>query len=127
MSTSPEQPAVLVVDDALVDRHKAAGIVAQSLGWRVVHAANGKEALAAVEAGRPAVVLTDLQMPEMDGLTLAARLHELYPFLPVVLMTAHGSEDTAVEALRRGAASYVPKKNLGHVLGETLQQVVAAA
>ena len=123
----PAAPTVLVVDDALVDRHRAAAIIAHELGWQVTHADNGRAALEAVGRARPDVVLTDMQMPEMDGLALVEALHAQYPFLPVVLMTAHGSEEVAVEALRRGAASYVPKRALAQVLAETLTQVVAAA
>ncbi len=123
----PGLPLVLIVDDALVDRHKAAAIVAHELGWQVAHADNGRVALEAVEHARPDVVLTDMQMPEMDGLALVDALHARYPFLPVVLMTAHGSEEVAVEALRRGAASYVPKRALANVLAETLTQVLASA
>jgi hypothetical protein len=52
-------------------------------------------------------------MPELDGLGLVEQLYARDPLLPVVLMTAHGSEEIAVEALRRGASSYVPKRNLG--------------
>lgn len=120
-------PMVLVVDDAAVERHKAGALVAQELGWRVTHAENGRVALEAVERDRPDVVLTDMQMPEMDGLALVEALHERYPFLPVVLMTAYGSEEVAMEALKRGAASYVPKRALAQTLADTLTQVLAAA
>ena len=131
MSTEAERPpaelAVLIVDDAAVDRHKAAAIIAQELGWRVTHADNGRAALEVVERDRPDLVLTDLQMPELDGLALVEALHTRHPFLPVVLMTAHGSEEVAVEALRRGAASYVPKRALVGLLAETLTQVLSTA
>jgi CheY-like chemotaxis protein/anti-sigma regulatory factor (Ser/Thr protein kinase) len=126
MAEEPK-PTVLVVDDSLVDRHKAAGIIAQSLGWRVAQAADGRAALEAVAGEVPSVVLTDLQMPEVDGLALVEALRASHPFLPVVVMTAYGSEEIAVEAIRKGAASYVPKRNLGLGLAETLAQVVAAA
>lgn len=127
MVPDPESPLVLIVDDSPVDAAKAAGIVARTLGWRVERAENGRAALAAIARDRPAVVLTDMQMPEMDGLALVEALHAREPLLPVVLMTAHGSEEVAVAALGRGAASYVPKRNLGPHLAETLGQVVAAA
>ncbi len=61
----------------------------------------------------PAVVLTDLQMPEMDGLALVQEIRDQFPRLPVILMTAYGSEDVAIQALRAGAANYVPKKAPG--------------
>jgi len=61
----------------------------------------------------------------MDGLTLVQVIREKYPRLPVILMTAHGSEEVAIQALRAGATSYVPKKSLGRELAETLRQVLA--
>ena len=127
MTPEPDPPLVLVVDDSPVDGTKAAGIITRTLGWRVERAADGRAALDAIARHRPAAVLTDLQMPELDGLGLVEHLHERDPLLPVVLMTAHGSEEIAVEALRRGAASYVPKRNLGAHLAETLELVVGAA
>ena len=64
-------------------------------------------------------------MPEMDGLELVTQIRRLHPGLPVVLLTAHGSEEVAVKALRSGAASYVPKKNLDRDLYRTLENVLA--
>jgi CheY-like chemotaxis protein/anti-sigma regulatory factor (Ser/Thr protein kinase) len=116
-----------VVDDTPVDLHRAAGLVQEALGWRVGHAENGAQALAAIETEMPSVVLTDLIMPEMDGLELVEAVRREHPGLPVVLMTAHGSEEVASRALREGAASYVPKRSLARDLAETLEQVVAAA
>jgi anti-sigma regulatory factor (Ser/Thr protein kinase) len=66
-------------------------------------------------------------MPEMDGLALVQQIREKYPEVPVVLMTRSGSEEIAVQALRRGAASYVPKRNLATSLVPTLEQVLAAS
>jgi CheY-like chemotaxis protein/anti-sigma regulatory factor (Ser/Thr protein kinase) len=120
-------PLVLVVDDTPVDRRRAGGLVEAALGWEVAYADSGSTALAAIEQRTPAVVLTDLQMPAMGGLELVEAVRGRYPFLPVVLMTAYGSEEVAIQALRRGAASYVPKKSLARDVAETLQQVVAAA
>jgi anti-sigma regulatory factor (Ser/Thr protein kinase) len=58
------------------------------------------------------VVITDLQMPEMDGLELVEAIRDQYPKLPVIIMTAVGSEELAAAALRSGASSYVPKRHL---------------
>lgn len=113
-------PKVLIVDDNPVDR-RLAGLCAQSEGFDFVFAENGVAALLAAEAERPDVVLTDLQMPEMDGLELVQEMKNRYPQVPVVLMTAHGSEEIAVTALKIGAASYVPKKNLKRDLAQTLR------
>src|SRR5207244_6592288 len=70
-------------------------------------------------------VLTDLQMPEMNGLELVSTIRAHHANVPVILMTAHGSEDIALEALRRGAASYVPKDNLARDLSETIENVLS--
>lgn len=125
--TPDSTPTILIVDDSPVDGRKAEAIVEQSLGWHVIRANGGKEAIEIVAREKPAVVLTDLQMPDLDGLGLVEQLHLTDPLLPVVLMTAHGSEEIAVEALKSGAASYVPKRNLALVLAETLSQVITAA
>ena len=116
---------VLVVDDTLVDQ-KIAGGIAEQAGCQVAYAADGKEALENIANQRPDVVLTDLQMPNLDGLQLVKRLREDYPQMPVVLMTGHGSEEIAAEALRAGAASYVPKRNLSQDLVEALRVVMTA-
>ncbi|HZY90521.1 MAG TPA: response regulator [Gemmataceae bacterium] len=114
---------VLIVDDSPMDRHLAGAIVQKMDGWKAAFAADGNEALAAIERQRPDVVLTDMLMPEMDGLQLVQAVHAKYPLVPVILMTAHGSEDLAIRALQSGAASYVPKKSLARDLAETLEQV----
>jgi CheY-like chemotaxis protein/anti-sigma regulatory factor (Ser/Thr protein kinase) len=124
-STSPT--LVLVVDDSSVDRRLAGGILEKTGEYKAIYAANGTEGLQVLERDQPAIVLTDLQMPEMDGLELVEAIRARYPFTPVILMTAHGSEAIAIQALQRGAASYVPKKELANDLLETLEQVQAAA
>src|SRR5262249_33243015 len=62
-----------------------------------------------------------------DGLQLVQAIRGKYPLVPVILMTAHGSEDIAIQALQKGAASYVPKKCLARDLAETLEQVLAVS
>jgi len=115
---------VLVVDDSMVDREIAGAFVKQE-GATVVYAEHGVEALEIIERDLPDIVLTDLQMPEMDGLQLVEHLHDNLPKLPVILMTAWGSEDTAVTALRAGAVSYLPKKEMKRDIGEALRSVLA--
>jgi CheY-like chemotaxis protein len=122
----PAMHNVLVVDDSTVDRHLAGGLIQKMEGWRAAFAGNGVEALAAMEQHMPDLVLTDMLMPEMDGLELVQTIRVKYPRVPVILMTAHGSEDIAIQALQKGAASYVPKKSLARDLPETLDQVLSA-
>jgi CheY-like chemotaxis protein/anti-sigma regulatory factor (Ser/Thr protein kinase) len=118
---------VLVVDDSAMDRHLAGAIVHKLGGWEAIFAANGIEALDVLEKQTLDVVLTDMLMPEMDGLQLVQAVRSRHPTLPVILMTAHGSEDIAIQALQKGAASYVPKKSLARDLPETLEQVLAVS
>jgi CheY-like chemotaxis protein len=120
--------SVLIVDDSVIDRHLAGAIVQKLENWKASFAGNGVEALQQLKSGLlPDLVLTDMLMPEMDGLELVQAIRNQYPLLPVILMTAHGSEDIAIQALQRGAASYVPKKSLARDLAETMEQVLALA
>lgn len=118
---------ILVVDDSAMDRKLAGGLLEKNDEWQVFYAKNGVEALDAIEAHRPEVVVTDLQMPEMDGLQLVQQCKIAYPTVPVILMTARGNEEIAVKALQSGAASYVPKRVLARDLAETVMRVIAAA
>jgi CheY-like chemotaxis protein/anti-sigma regulatory factor (Ser/Thr protein kinase) len=124
-------PKVLVVDDSPVDRRLAGKLIergsAAGTDLVPVYAGNGREALEVIAAEAPDAVLTDLQMPEMNGLELVQELRARYPLMPVILMTAHGSEELAVKALKSGAASYVPKRELAVDLLETLGAVIEAA
>jgi CheY-like chemotaxis protein/anti-sigma regulatory factor (Ser/Thr protein kinase) len=118
---------VLVVDDSAMDRLLTTSLIQKLGGWSVLTANNGAEALTVMQTQRPDLVLTDLLMPEMDGLELVHAVRTNHPLVPVILMTGHGSEDIAIKALRAGAASYVPKKSLARDLEETLDQVMTAS
>jgi CheY-like chemotaxis protein len=115
---------LLVVDDSPVDRHRVGALVEKHPGWRAVHAADGREALAVLEREAADAVLADLRMPGMNGLELVEAVKERFPAVPVILMTAFGSEEIAMLALQRGAASYVPKRNLGRQLHATVAGVL---
>ncbi|MFG0332246.1 MAG: response regulator [Maioricimonas sp. JB049] len=117
----------LVVDDSARDRRIAGGLLEKHDDWIVYYAKDGEEALPAIEEHLPDMVVTDLQMPRMNGLELVSRVREEFPLIPVILMTAQGSETIAVEALERGAASYVPKRELAQDLVETIERVLSLA
>lgn len=117
---------VLVVDDSAIDR-RLAGRLLEKAGFAVVYASDGEEALASIAASRPSIVVTDLHMPKLNGLELVEAVRKKHPKLPVVLMTAHGSEDIAMHALRTGAASFVPKRRLADELAATLEAIVELA
>ncbi len=117
----------LVVDDVPKERMHACQVISEVLGWRTREAGTGGEALAALADEAPAVVLTDLTMPDCDGLKLVQSIRDSHPFIPVVLMTEWGSEKIALRALQQGAASYVPKNELVEELADSLERVVSAA
>ena len=120
-------PTVLVVDDLVADRRIAGGLLKKDESVEVVFAENGAEALTQMELHVPDIVVTDLQMPEMNGLELVTEIRQKYPLTPVILMTAAGSEAIAREAIERGAASYVPKEFLAPDLLDTVQRVLTTA
>jgi CheY-like chemotaxis protein len=118
---------VLVVDDSEVDLRLVKGLLEKEQGLAVDTATSGEAALDIVARSLPDVVVTDLEMPGMDGLALVAAMRHKHPLVPVVLMTSKGNENTAVEALRRGAASYVPKRQLADELPDTIRNLAEAA
>jgi CheY-like chemotaxis protein len=120
-------PNVLIVDDSPIDRVLVEGILRKDPQMKVRQAHDGASALEAIGEDQPDIVVTDLQMPEMDGLQLvtATRIH--FPRVPVVLITAYGSEELAVRALEQGAASYVPKSQLAANLLGVVDQVLELA
>ncbi|HYQ80427.1 MAG TPA: sigma-54 dependent transcriptional regulator [Anaeromyxobacteraceae bacterium] len=99
-------PRVLLVDD---ERSVLAALreLVQGRGWEPLLAGSGAEALELVE--RADAVVTDFSMPEMDGLELLRAIRERDESLPVILLTARGSERLAVRAIKAGAYEYVPK------------------
>lgn len=118
---------ILIVDDSPVDRKLVGGLLEKRFPWKIEYAASGIEALARMGLVKPELVITDLTMPEMDGLGLVRELHQHYPEVPVILMTAYGSDALAVEALELGAASYVPKSQLAVRLPDTADSVLRIA
>ncbi len=118
---------LLVVDDSRVDRRLVGGLLQKTGEYEVIYAEHGRAALERLELDIPDAVLTDLHMPEMNGLELVQAIKSDYPLTPVLLMTAQGSEELAVEALRLGAASYVTKRRLGEDLISTVHQILEAA
>ena len=109
MSTSTRnRERVLVVDDEEAMRT----FVVRSLekhGLEVLEADDGEAARDLLEKEEVALVLTDLRMPRLDGMSLLAWIHEKWPRLPVIVMTAYGSIPSAIEALKSGAQDYVTK------------------
>lgn len=99
---------ILVVDDELLIRDLLYDFF-KGQGWNIAVAENGEKALQIIENQEIDLVLTDLKMPNMDGIALTQKLRESHPDLPVVIMTGYPSVDTAVEALRSRVADYIIK------------------
>ncbi|HEY4380827.1 MAG TPA: sigma-54 dependent transcriptional regulator [Acidobacteriaceae bacterium] len=99
---------VLIVEDEAHARTGLTELVA-SWGFRAESAADGVEGLERVRQWAPGIVVTDLKMPRMDGMELLARIRELEQRVVVIMLTAQGSIESAVEAMRMGAYDYIPK------------------
>lgn len=118
-------PRVLVVDDSAVDRRFVGGLLAKGGRYQVEFAEDGAQALAAMRKEAPDLIVTDLQMPNRNGLELVAAVRMHHPGVPIILMTGHGSEALAVEALQRGASGYVPKPQLGELLLDSVDEALS--
>ncbi|QDU72191.1 sigma-54-dependent transcriptional regulator [Mucisphaera calidilacus] len=114
---------ILVVDDKQIMRDSVAATL-QRAGFAVVTASDGKAALKQAGKHRPAAVITDLRMPEMDGLSLLTELRAVDPSLPVVLMTAYGTVSDAVAAMQQGAFDFVQKPFEGDQLVMVVRRAV---
>jgi DNA-binding NtrC family response regulator len=99
---------ILIVDDEANAREALDALLSEE-GYQTATAADGVEALEVMEDLEPEVVLTDLKMPRMDGLELLEKGRRASPHAAFVVMTAFGSIDTAVEAIKRGAENYLTK------------------
>jgi DNA-binding NtrC family response regulator len=99
---------ILVVDDEQ-SMTQFLGIVLRKEGYQVTTVSNGKDALDKVRAEAFDVVITDLRMPGMDGIQLLQSIRKLDPVLPVILMTAYASQQTAIDAVNLGAFQYMVK------------------
>ena len=95
----------------------------KAAGYQVLAATSGEEALAQIAVTRPALVICDLRMPDMDGMALFDALHKTDPSLPMIMLTAHGSIPEAVDATQRGVFGFLTKPFDSKIL---LQQVEAA-
>lgn len=102
-----QKPAILVVDDEEKTR-KILKINFQDR-YRVLLAQNGLEAMNYLKHERVHLVLTDVRMPEVDGIELLQHIQQEYPYIPVVLITAFGTVDNAVQAMKMGAYDYITK------------------
>ena len=101
-------PKILIIDDEKPIRNTLREIL-QYEKFEVDEAGDGAEGIKKAEEGGYDLVLCDIKMPKMDGLEVLARLLEYNPDLPVVMISGHGTIETAVDAIRKGAYDYIAK------------------
>jgi len=125
-SETGRKPARLViVDDHELAREGLRDMLADEPSIEVVgEAANGREALAACSRLRPDLILMDVRMPEMDGLTATQEIKQKYPKISILMVTMHENTDYLLEALRAGAAGYVLKDAPQHEVITAVQRVL---
>ena len=115
---------ILVVDDEVNMRLVLKAMLTKE-GYEVETAADGLEALALLKRHDVTACVTDLRMPRLDGMGLLNRMAEEYPAVPVILITAHGTVATAVDALKKGAFDYITKpfdqEELKRVIGKAVK------
>jgi CheY-like chemotaxis protein len=116
---------VLIVDDSALDRELARRILLEDSQLSVETFEGGQAALDRLKTGGVDLVLTDLMMPEINGLQLVTTIRVDYPDVPVILMTGGGTEVVAMNALAQGAASYVPKRMLNDWLLNTAHDILS--
>ena len=99
---------LLLIDDE-PDILRVLGISLKADGYEVIPALNGAEGLEAFAAHRPAIVITDIKMPGMDGIEVLEKIKELDPDTEVIIITGHGDIDNAIESLKYGASDFINK------------------
>ena len=115
--------SILIVDDSAIDRQLMDGLLSKEPDFDVWTAENAADALEQMRQGMIDIVVTDLQMPDGDGLSLVKSINNQYSEIPSILVTGHGSEAIASAALEQGAAGYVPKTEISRKLVETIRNV----
>src|SRR6202047_5263727 len=116
---------ILVVDDQPSIRLMLESGLSLS-GFRVSCARNGTEALAAASTEECDAVISDIYMPDVDGLTMVQELRALFPSLPIVLMTAQGSVELAVRAVEEGATDFIAKPFEVNAVAALLRRYLSA-
>ena len=114
---------VLVIDDEIHLR-RSLTLVLQRNGYRVTCAANAQEGLTALEVGSFDVVFLDLKLPDRDGLTILPEIRYLYPEMPVIILTAHATLESAMQAVRQGANDYLLKPIQPEMILKRLDEIL---
>jgi DNA-binding response OmpR family regulator len=122
-----ERTVVLVVDDSPFDQQLVSKLLENVPDLQVIYAESLETGRQAIERELPTIVLSDLILPDGEGLELVKHVRARHPGVIVILMTAYGSEDVAMQALRAGAANYIAKRNITLDLVPTIRRTLEIA
>lgn len=118
--------SILIVDDE-PNLRRSLGLILQRAGYIVTTAANAAEALQVLQAGAYDLAFLDIKLPDQNGIQLLPQLRQLYPEMPILILTAHATLDSAIGAVRMGARDYLLKPidpdNILSRVGEILAEV----
>jgi two-component system response regulator AtoC len=103
-----EKSKILIAEDEKTQRDLLEGFLKKE-GFSVEAVADGREALQKLQGDFFDIALVDYKMPELDGLQTLQEIRKLYPDLPVVMMTAYGTVETAVASMKKGALDYLSR------------------
>ena len=101
-------PRILVIDDEMLIRWSVSKVLERA-GYRVSEAASGRDGLAAIEGDPPDLVLLDITLPDLDGFDVLEAIRQSRPELPVLMMTADATRETARQAFHLGARGHLDK------------------
>jgi len=117
---------VLVVDDEEQIRNTLRGVLADE-GFEVIEAADGRQALDLLQRTPPRLAIVDVWMPEVDGIELVARMREQAPGVPIIVISGHGTIETAVRVIRLGAFDFLEKPFQLESLLQVVDRALGAA
>ncbi|MBL8858673.1 MAG: sigma-54-dependent Fis family transcriptional regulator [Planctomycetes bacterium] len=117
---------ILVVDDDALSREFLVEAIS-ALGYKPIEAKNGTEALERAQNSNPDLILTDLRMPGMDGIELIKKIRELQPDVPSVMITAQGTIESAVQAMRQGASDFLMKPCTADAIEVVIERIERTA
>jgi two-component system response regulator AtoC len=122
-TTPASAHTILVVDDEANIRKVLAATLRRQ-GWQVLQARDGAEAIMTLKRNAISTVISDMRMPDVDGMTLLRHVTQHYPDIPVIMLTAFATVDTAVEALKLGAFDYTTKPFETEAIQNTVQKAI---
>ncbi len=100
--------SILIVDDE-ANLRRSLALILQKAGFHITSASSGQEAIQFLQSNSYDLTFLDLKMPDVNGMDLLPRIRSLYPDMPVLILTAHATLESAIDAVRKGARDYLIK------------------